>query len=82
MKTKPTGNPFKELLYELQTNTRIVTLEYLVNLGKLFQKHGVRFNNYGAVFEMLEYLEQNGCITIDQQNDGSYTITGLYTYGR
>lgn len=82
MKTKPTGNPFKELLYELQTNTRIVTLEYLVNLNKLFQKHGVRFNNYGAVFEMLEYLEQNGCVTIDQQNDGSYTITGLYTYGR
>ena len=82
MKTKPTGNPFKELLYELQTDTIAITLEYLHSLGVLFKKYGVEFNDYGSVFEMLEFLEQNGCVTIAPQGDGSYTITGLYTYGR
>ena len=82
MKKTTTGNPIKELLHELQTDTVVITLEYLHKLGELFQKYGVQLNNYGAVFEMLEFLEQNGCVTITPQRDGSYTITGLYTYGR
>ena len=82
LKKTTTGNPIKELLHELQTDTAVITLEYLHKLGTMFQKYGVRFNNYGAVFEMLEFLEQNGCVTITKQNDGSYTITGLYKYGR
>jgi len=82
MKKTTIGNPIRELLHELQTDTKTITLEYLHKLGTLFQKYGVRFNNYGAVFEMLEFLEQNGCITIQKQSDGSYTITGLYTYGK
>lgn len=79
---KKRSNPIKELLYELQTNTTVITLEYLRDLDILFQKYGVKFDHYGAVFEMLEFLEQNGCVTIQPQGDGSYTITGLYTYGR
>jgi hypothetical protein len=82
LKKTTTGNPIKELLHELQTDTVVITLEYLHRLGELFQKYGVQLNNYGAVFEMLEFLEQNGCVTITPQGDGSYTITGLYTYGR
>jgi hypothetical protein len=75
-------NPIKDLLYELQTNTKVITLEYLVKLGRLFKKYGVQFNDYGAVFEMLKFLEQNGCVTITEQSDGSYLITGLYNYGQ
>jgi len=76
-----TKNPFKVLLHELGTNTLLVTMDYLDAIKKLFYAYDVEFVNYSQVFEMLEYLQQHGCLNIKQRGDGSYTITGLYNYG-
>jgi len=76
-----TKNPFKIILHELGNQTLLVTMEYLDAIKRLFYAYDIDLKDYGSVFEVFEYLEKNGCLTIKQRSDGSYTLTGHYTYG-
>jgi aldehyde:ferredoxin oxidoreductase len=76
-------NPIKELLFELGTSSQAITLDYLHKVNRLLEKYGIRSETYGNVFNFLEYLEENGCVTITKHSTGKYyTITGLYNYGK
>lgn len=78
-----TDNPIKELLFELGTSSRDITLDYLQAVNKLLLKYGVNLVTYGQVFNFLEYLEENGCVEITKHKSNQYyIITGLYEYGK
>lgn len=76
------NNPFEDILSALNTSTILVTMDYLKAVRTICEDHNVHFPTYGAVFDMLRFLEENGCISIKEQSTGEYTITGLYNYGK
>ena len=76
-------NPIKELLFELGTNSQDITLDYLHKVNRLLLKYNASLGTYDHIFDFLEYLEKNGCVTITKHGaDKYYTITGLYNYGK
>ena len=76
------NNPFQDILSALGTDTILVTIDYLKVVHNICASHNVVFSTYGAIFDMLRFLEENGCIAIKEQATGEYTITGLYNYGK
>lgn len=80
-KKQSSDNPIKIMLKALGTSSIVVTLDYLTELKQLFEQHGVVFDTYGSVFDMIQYLEKNGCVTITPLDTGEYQLTGLYNYG-
>jgi hypothetical protein len=81
-KASSKNNPFQDILSALNTDTILVTMDYLKVVRSICESHKVYFATYGAVFDMLRFLEENGCISIKEQGTGEYTITGLYNYGK
>lgn len=79
---KPKINPIEIMLCKLGTNEILVTNHYLEELVKLFAPCGVQFGTYGNVFKLLQFLHDEGCVTLKQNSIGSYTLTGLYNYGK
>lgn len=80
-KKQSSDNPIRIMLTALGTSSVIVTLQYLKELKELFEPYGVSFSTYGSVFDMLRFLESNGCVSIKEINTGEYEMTGLYNYG-
>lgn len=76
------NNPFQDILSALNTDTILVTIDYLKTVRSICASHKVQFSTYGAVFDMLRFLEEKECITIKELDTGEYTITGLYNYGK
>ena len=73
----------KELLFELGTNTQDITLEYLNKVNKILLKYSINLRTYDKVFNFLEYLEENNCVTIHKDTDRDvFVLTGLYNYGK
>lgn len=76
------NNPFQDILSALNTDTVLITMSYLNELKTLCEKRGVIFTTYGAVFDMLRFLEAHKCVTIQETATGEYTMTGLHQYGK
>jgi len=76
------NNPFQDILSALNTDTVLITINYLNELKLLCEKKGVIFTTYGAVFDMLRFLETHKCVTLQETASGEYTMTGLYQYGK
>ena len=80
--SKNKNNPFQDILSALGTDTIVITMEYLGALKNICADYNVNFTTYGAVFDMLRFLELNKCVSIQENEKGEYTMTGLYQYGK
>lgn len=76
------NNPFQDILSALNTDTVLITINYLNAVKIMCEKKGLLFSTYGAVFDMLRFLESHKCVSIQETATGEYTMTGLYNYGK
>ena len=74
-------NPFRTILTSLGTATKTVTIDYLNELALVFKTHGVNFETYGSIFEMLQFLEEHKCVKLTKNDREEWELTGLYNYG-
>lgn len=79
---KKQNNPFQDILSALNTDTVLITLDYLKEVRTICEAHDVQFHTYGSVFDMLRFLEDNNLVAIKETATGEYTLTGLYKYGK
>lgn len=80
--SKKDNNPFEDILSALNTDTILITLPYLDTVKNLCEAKGVYFKTYGAVYDMLQFLEKHNCVRIQELPSGEYTMTGLHSYGK
>jgi hypothetical protein len=79
---KRATNPLPEIVSIISYEPTLITIPFLDKVAKTFYKHtNYKFDTYGDVFDLLEFLEENEVIILREIPDSQLTeITKVY-YG-
>lgn len=82
LKSSRQSNPLYEIVDLIPLEATLVALPFLDKIARVFYQHtGYKFDTYGEVFELLEFLQENGVIELETIPESNLTTIARIYYG-